>query len=94
LTLAEGSFGFCGREHYAAWRETNRIAHMRKLIAAGEQAYSEMYDAYSPAGFYSDAKDCFSTAMSVASELELVVEEKELRARLEDIKAVFRSQFP
>jgi hypothetical protein len=67
---------------------------MRKLAAAGEQAYSEMYDSYSPAGPYSDAKDFFRTAMSVASELELADEEKELRARLEHIQAVFRSQFP
>jgi hypothetical protein len=94
LTIAEGSFGFCGREHYVAWRETTRIAQMRKFAAAGEQAYSEMYDAYSPAGFYSDAKDYFRSAMSVASELELADEEKELRARLEHIQAVFRSQFP
>jgi hypothetical protein len=93
LTIAEGSFGFCGREHYLVWRETNRIAHMRKLTAAGEQAYSKMYDSNSPAGLYSDAKDFFRSAMAVASELELTDEENQLRARLEHIQAVFRSQF-
>ena len=40
LTIAEGSFGFCKREHYLAWRETKLIPHMRELTAAGEQAYS------------------------------------------------------
>lgn len=93
LTIADGPFGFCGREHYLAWRETKRIAHMRQLIAAGEQAYSEMYDSHSPAGLYSDAKDSLRLAMGVASELELTDEENQLRVRLEHIQAVFRSQF-
>src|SRR5437660_4161648 len=93
LTIDEGSFGFCGREHYLAWRETKRIAQMHKLTAAGEHAYSEMYDSYSPTGPYSDAKDFFRSSMGVASELELADQENQLRARLEHIQAVFRSQF-
>ena len=92
-TIDEGSFGFCGREHYLAWRETKRIAQMHKLTAAGEQAYSEMYDSYSPIGPYSDAKGFFRSAMGVASELGLTEQENQLRARLEHIQAVFRSQF-
>ena len=75
LTIDEGSFGFCGREHYLAWRETKRIAQMHKLTAAGEQAYSEMYDSYSPIGPYSDAKGFFRSAMGVASELGLTDQE-------------------
>ena len=93
VTLPDGGFGFCGRAHYLAWRETRMIGEMRQRIAAGEQAYSEMYDSRSPAGLYSAAKDYFSDARRIASELELVREEQEMAARLEHIKNVFRSQF-
>ena len=93
LTLDDGSYGFCGREHYLAWRELRLMAQMRKMIAEGEKAYEEMCETSSPTGHYADAKDYFAEAIRSASELELPQEQRELTARLEHIKSVFRSQF-
>jgi hypothetical protein len=59
----------------------------------GEAAYDQMYDASSPTACYSDAKEAFYDAIRAARELGLETEAAALEARLEHIKAVFRSQF-
>ncbi|HSC46640.1 MAG TPA: aldehyde dehydrogenase family protein [Gammaproteobacteria bacterium] len=58
----------------------------------GEEAYSRMYDARSPSGDYSEAKENFHSAISLASKLGLTDEATRLEKRLEHIKNVFRSQ--
>jgi hypothetical protein len=55
-----------------------------------------MYEASSGSaatGCYSDAKEAFHDAIREARELGLEAEARALEARLEHIKAVFRSQF-
>jgi hypothetical protein len=62
----------------------------------GEEAYDQMYEASSGSaatGCYSDAKEAFHDAIREARELGLEAEARALEARLEHIKAVFRSQF-
>jgi len=66
------------------------------LEAAAEAAYGRMYDAVSStsaAGHYSDAKEYLSDAIALALELGLAADAERLAARLNHIKAVFRSQF-
>jgi hypothetical protein len=70
-----------------------RLETLRRL---GEAAYDRMYEATSAtaaAGCYSDAKEAFHDAVRAARELGLEAEAQTLEARLEHIKAVFRSQF-
>jgi hypothetical protein len=61
--------------------------------ALAEAAYSEMYDTRSPAGSYSELKECFAMAISAAERAGLHDEAKRLNARLEHCKNVYRSQF-
>lgn len=58
----------------------------------GEEAYARMYDARSPSGDYSEAKENFHSAISLANKLGLRDEAARLEQRLEHIKSVFRSQ--
>ena len=58
----------------------------------GEEAYTRMYDARSPSGDYSEAKENFHSAIGLASKLGLTDEAARLEKRLEHIKSVFRSQ--
>ncbi len=64
---------------------------------AGEQAYDDLYEkAYSTSAitaYYSEAKESFYTAISLARELGLADEVEALDKRLAHIKSVFRSQF-
>ena len=63
----------------------------------GEEAYGRMYDARSPSDAtarYSDAKEAFHSAVGIARTLGDKPGAKRLEARLAEIKAVFRSQFP
>lgn len=62
----------------------------------GEAAYDQMYEAVSAASAtacYSDAKEAFHDAIRAARDLGLEAEAADLEARLDHIKAVFRSQF-
>lgn len=73
---------------------TSRI---EELEAAAEAAYAAMYDA--PAGtaataYYNDAKEALHDAIGLAGQLGLAATEARLRARLDEIKTVFRTQFP
>ncbi len=70
-----------------------QLAHLK---AMGEKAYDDMYEAHSPSDAnarYSDAKECYYDAISLANRLGLKEESEALSARLAHIKAVFRSQF-
>ena len=64
-----------------------------KYEALAEAAYSEMYEARSPAGSYSELKECFAMAIGAAERAGLHDEAKRLNARLEHCKQVYRSQF-
>jgi hypothetical protein len=67
---------------------------LRQLIALGEKYYDQMYKGRRGANrCYSNAKDSFADASSLASELGMKEEADALSKRLEHIKAVFRSQF-
>ena len=73
-----------------------QLAQLERLKASGEKAYDDMYEAHSPSGAtdcYSDAKECFYDAISLAKKLGLTDEAEALTKRLAHIKAVFRSQF-
>jgi hypothetical protein len=64
------------------------------LKALGEKYYDRMYESSRGANHcYSNAKDAFSDAISLAAELEMKEEAEALSKRLEHIKAVFRNQF-
>jgi hypothetical protein len=68
-------------------------ARLAQLERWGEEAYTRMYDARSPSGDYSEAKENFHGAIALAHELGLPQEVERLEARLLHIKSVFRSQF-
>ena len=73
--------------------QERQLAHLKAL---GEKAYDDMYEAHTFRDAnvcYSDAKEAFHTAIQAARELGLDEEVQALEARLEHIKAVFRSQF-
>lgn len=72
------------------------LAQLERVKALGEKAYDDMYEEHSSSGAtacYSDAKECFYDAISLANKLGLKDEAEALAKRLEHIKAVFRSQF-
>ncbi|HEY6348645.1 MAG TPA: hypothetical protein VI636_04465 [Candidatus Angelobacter sp.] len=71
-----------------------KLNQLRACKAIGEKAYDQMYESRgSLSGLYSDAKEAFYDAISIANELGLKEESEALERRLEHIKAVFRSQF-
>jgi hypothetical protein len=71
-----------------------KLNQLRACKALGEKAYDQMYETSgSTTGLYSDAKEAFYDAIRLANELGLKEESAELSARLQHIKAVFRSQF-
>jgi hypothetical protein len=71
-----------------------KLAQLRRLKALGEKYYDQMYETHLGLnGLYSSAKDAFYEAISLANELGLKEESKELEERLAHIKGVFRSQF-
>jgi len=61
--------------------------------ALAEAAYDEMYETRSPAGPYSELKECFAMAIAAAERAGLHDEAKRLSERLEHCKNVYRSQF-
>ncbi len=73
--------------------ELNRN-RLRQLIVLGEKYYDQMYESGQGARHcYSNAKDAFYDAISLANELGMQEEAEALSKRLDHIKAVFRSQF-
>ncbi len=96
LPFEGGGLEFCGREHYLVWWTDMMRKRLQACKDFGENAYDAMYDAHSSAaatGLYSDAKEAFRDAILVARDMELPDEMAALQARLDHIKAVFRSQF-
>jgi hypothetical protein len=73
--------------------QMNPRERLAQLERWGEEAYTRMYDARSPSGDYSEAKENFHGAIALAQELGLQEEVARLEARLAHIKGVFRSQF-
>jgi hypothetical protein len=73
--------------------ELNRN-RLRQLTALGEKYYDQMYESGQGARHcYSNAKDAFYDAISLANELGMKEDADRLSKRLDHIKAVFRSQF-
>jgi len=71
-----------------------QLSSLRKCASLGEKYYDQMYDSrLGPTGLYSNAKDAFIDAISLANKLGLKDHAQALDKRLEHIKAVFRSQF-
>ncbi|HEY2824901.1 MAG TPA: hypothetical protein VGI83_05080 [Gemmatimonadales bacterium] len=82
-------------ERERAERE-NPDEHIAYHEAMGERYYSLMYDASSStraSGYYSDAKAEFAEATRIATQAGRTDARQRLAARIEHIKAVFRSQF-
>ena len=73
------------------------LERLRFFEAQAEDAYSRMYEAQAGsdlAARYSDAKESLHEAIALARRLGLPRETKRLSARLQEIKTVFRRQFP
>lgn len=73
------------------------MERLRFFEAQAEEAYARMYDAKPGsdlAARYSDAKESLHEAIAVARRLGLRGETERLSARLEEIRTVFRRQFP
>jgi hypothetical protein len=73
------------------------VDRLRWLEARAEQAYSGMYEARGGselAARYSDAKEFLHDAIGLARRLNQPGEAERLSRRLDEIKTVFRRQFP
>jgi hypothetical protein len=71
-----------------------KVDSLRRLKALGEKYYDQMYESrHGVTGLYSNTKDVFNDAISLANELGMKEEAETLSKRLDHIKAVFRSQF-
>ena len=71
-----------------------KLIQLRSCKAIGEKAYDQMYETHgSIAGLYSEVKESFYDAIRIANELGLKEESEALEKRLDNIKAVVRSQF-
>ena len=73
-----------------------RMLRLTQCIVQGEDEYYQLYDPRThtnPAGHFSDAKDHFGEAISLARELGLDEMAQSLSDRLEAIKSIFRNQF-
>jgi len=80
----------------AGWRrqpKTEAEPPYKKLERLGEQIYDEMYETSSSRGYLSEIKECFTAAIDAAESEGLSDEARRLRARLDHIVAVYRSQF-
>ena len=82
-------------------QETLTVAEMLERLrffqAQAEKAYARMYEARigsDPAACYSDAEEFLHEAIALAQRLGLWRAAQRLTARLEEIKTVFRRQFP
>ena len=74
----------------------NNVGLLRELESKAEAAYDAMYDAHDPSAAgvcYSDAKEFFYEALSLARRMGAAGDIARLEARLAHVKAVYRSQF-
>ena len=72
-------------------------ARLRWLEQQAELAYGAMYDAppgSALAARYSDAKELLHDAIALARRLDQAATAERLSRRLDEIKTVFRTQFP
>ena len=71
-----------------------KLAALRKCHSLGEKYYDQMYETrFNLNGLYSNVKDSFIDAISIANQLGMTQQAGDLESRLDHIKAVFRSQF-
>ena len=63
----------------------------KELEKRGEEIYDELYE-HGGSGLLSEIKECLTAAAAAAEEAGLAEEAKRLRARLDHIVAVHRSQ--
>jgi len=73
------------------------LERLRLFKAQAEAAYTRMYEARIGSDLgacYSDAKESLHEAITLAQRLGLCRAAERLSARLEEIKTVFRRQFP
>lgn len=74
--------------------EDLKLDSLRKCHSLGEKYYDQMYEThFNLNGLYSNVKDAFIDAISIANHLGKKEEAQKLSSRLDHIKAVFRSQF-
>jgi hypothetical protein len=73
--------------------ETER-ARLQELEGYAEAAYGELYETRlgSTAGDYSEAKECFHTAIAYARSIGADEDAERLSRRLDQVKGVYRSQ--
>jgi hypothetical protein len=70
------------------------LDQLRRLKALAEKYYDQMYETHlGLTGLYASAKDAFYDAISLANQLGMHEESRELGERLDHVKSVFRSQF-
>jgi hypothetical protein len=73
------------------------LQRLRFLEAKAEEAYERMYEAQAGADLtasYSDAKEFLHDAIATSRRLGLPRDTARLEARLDEIKTIFRRQFP
>jgi hypothetical protein len=84
------------REEFLGGFASPELGEMAELEARGEKAYDDMYEAHgvTAAGCcYNDIKDYFARAIGLAEGAGMTEEAQRLQARLNHIRAVYRSQF-
>jgi len=76
------------------WRPKAKVADQppyKKLERRGEEIYDEMYDSRSSHGYLSEIKECLMPRSTPPKPTDYTT--RRLRARLDHIVAVHRSQF-
>lgn len=73
-------------------REGDGPEELGRLTGSAEDAVARMYEPRQAAAGYALAKDLFADAIGMAERLGLAEESARLRARLAEVKAVFRGQ--
>lgn len=80
----------------SAWPKPDWEAELALAEAEAEAAYTEMYEAPGSTaitGSYSGAKQAYCRAIAIAERLGRSGDAERLKARLEHLRSVFRSQF-
>jgi hypothetical protein len=80
-------------ESTTAGNDRDDSQRLNELEAMAEAEYEEMYDARSPTGCYSRAKDAFHDAIALAAKMGRQADAERLEKRLQHVKEVFRRQF-
>ena len=75
------------------WSKLTDDELLARHIRLAEEAYTEMYDSLNPTACYSNAKESYYDANSLARKLGLSDRAADLEERLAHVKNVFRTQF-